>query len=266
MARTISWLVACVLQAACSTGTDPQLTPLVNGAQSTPPPNVSVVQSPSQAQAVNWCAEARASLTDRDGKPVSCVEVEKRCIKMNNYWCQKHGSTPWRGTAASDGRNGSQDKDGHAIFESVVWSARAIAIDLRSKYLRGEVSAVQIAAFYSPWCDTLGSLGVVGGSGRTCKDGRAVPPIDFKGPWCEKPKSEPASQAMCLKGCNCPPSIADALIRGLPIGVNSDLQLFDNKGQPQPNLSIVIRNLALQEQGVYVKQSVIEAGIAHLSK
>jgi len=185
---------------------------------------------------------------------------------MNNYWCQKHGSSPWRGTAGKDGRDGNRDVDGHAVFESVEWSARAIAIDLRAKYRRGLISAVQIGAAHSPWCDTLGSKAIVNGNGRTCKDGRAVLPTDFNGPYCEQPKSTPLSKANCLTGCNCPPRIAEVLVSGLLIDINADLKLFDLAGEPLPNLALIIRNLAIQEQGVYVKQSVIEAGISRLAQ
>jgi hypothetical protein len=218
------------------------------------------------AQAENWCSEAERSLTDKDGKPIACAAVAKRCIKMNNYWCQKHGASAWRGTAGKDGKDGNGDVDGHAIFESVEWSARAIAIDLRAKYRRGLVSAVQLSAAHSPWCDTLGSKAVASGSGRTCKDGRAAPPPDFSGPLCEAPKSIPVSEANCRTGCNCPPSIAAQLVRGLSIDINADLKLFDKEGNPLPNLALVIRNLAFQEQSVYVKQSVVEAGISKLTQ
>ncbi len=220
----------------------------------------------SEIEANNWCSEAKRSLTDKNGKELSCSLVAKRCIRMNNYWCQKHGSSPWRGTANADGKDGSHDEDGHAIFESVEWSARAIAIDLRSKYRRGLVSAVKIGAEYSPWCDTLGSKAVVNGSGRTCKDGRASPPVGFSGPYCLRPEKESISKADCIVGCNCPPSIAETLVRGLSVDINSDLKLFDVAGKPLPNLAIVIRNLALQEQGVYVRKDVIEAGISRLAQ
>lgn len=225
----------------------------------------SAVLAQSNIQAENWCNEAKRSLSDKNGKELSCSLVAKRCIKMNNYWCQKHGSSPWRGTAKADGKDGNRDEDGHAIFESVEWSARAIAIDLRSKYRRGLVSAVQIGGEYSPWCDTLGSKAVVSGSGRTCKDGRASPPADFPGPYCIRPKKESISKADCIVGCNCPPSIAETLVRGLSVDINSNLMLFDPTGKPLQNLAVVIRNLALQEQGVYVGKDVIEAGISLLT-
>ncbi len=219
----------------------------------------------SSAEATNWCQEAERSLTDKAGKSISCSSEAKRCVRMNNYWCQKHSSSPWKGTPKSDGKDGNSDVDGHAIFESVEWSARAIAVDLRAKYKRGLVTAVDIASAHSPWCDTLGSKAVVNGRGRTCLDGRANPPVGFSGPFCEKPKAPNPSQDECAVGCNCPPSIAKVLTGGLNLGIHDDLKLFDAAGRPQPNLVAVIRNLALQEQGIYVKSSVIKDGIAGLS-
>ena len=226
----------------------------------------SAVLAQSNIQAENWCSEVERYLTDNNNNKISCTQVDKRCVKMNNYWCQKHGSAPWRGTVKPDGNDGSRDEDGHAVFQSVEWSARAIAIDLRSKYRRKLVSAAQIGAEYSPWCDTLGSRAVVKGSGRTCKDGRASPPPDFSGHYCEKPSKKNVSKADCIVGCNCPPSIAETLVRGLSIDINSDLKLFDPSGKPLPNLAVVIKNLALQEQGIFVKQEVIEKGISLLTQ
>jgi hypothetical protein len=223
-------------------------------------------ESQPTTEAPNWCAQAEASLTDREGKDIKCGSVNKRCVRINNYWCQKHGSSPWRGTPGVDGANGNRDADGHAIFGSVEWSVRAVAIDIRAKYRRGLISAVQIASQYSPWCDTLGSKAVVMESGRTCKDGRAAPPPSFSGRLCEVPKATNPTAADCKKGCNCPPEIAATLVMGLEVDVNADLKLFDSNGKPLPNLVRLLRNLALQEQGIYVKQSVVEAGISKLSQ
>lgn len=215
-------------------------------------------------EASNWCSQAEANLTNKDGEPLSCKKAAKRCVKMNNYWCQKHSNSPWRGTTKAEGGDGNRDTDGHAIFDSVEWSARAIAIDLRAKYRRGLLSAVDIGSTYSPWCDTLGSRAVVNGHGRTCKDGRAKPPAYFTGPFCAAPALSNPSKNDCKSGCNCPPSIATTLVRDLGIGINEDLKLFDSNGRPLPNLNIVIRNLAIQEQGIFVRPEIISAGIKKL--
>jgi hypothetical protein len=76
----------------------------------------------------------------------------------------------------------------------------------------------------------------------------------------------PVSRANCVTGCNCPPSIAEVLVRDLQIDINTDLKLFDAAGKPLPNPIVVIRNLALQEQGAYVKKEVIEAGVGRLEQ
>lgn len=220
----------------------------------------------TEFEARNWCSEARLALTNKDGSAISCATVSKRCVRMNNYWCQKHGGDAWKGTPKADGKDGRQDTEGHAVFASPKWSARAIAIDLRSKYRKGLVTAADIAAVYSPWCDTLGSKAVVQGHGRTCADGRAKPPVGFTGPLCKKPNAGNVSTAHCAAGCNCPPEVANALVQGLDIGINDDLLLFDQAGVPGPRLARVLQNLAVQEQGIYVKPSAIEAGLALLAK
>lgn len=219
-----------------------------------------------QVEALNWCEQANTSLRNKEGGTINCQDVNKRCVRMNNYWCQKHGSSPWQGTPDASGRDGNRDVDGHAIFSSVDWSARAIAVDIRAKYRRGLTSAVQIAAQYSPWCDTLGSKAVLSGSGRSCKDGRALPPASFAGPLCEAPKTTKPSSKDCRTGCNCPPAVAKMLVKGLNVDVNADLQLFDTEGRPLPNLNQFLKNLALQEQGIYVESSVIESGVNKLAK
>lgn len=219
-----------------------------------------------ETEAPNWCQEAERSLTDRQGNAITCNAIGKRCVRMNNYWCQKHSASPWRGTPKSDGKDGNRDSNGHAVFESVEWSARAIGVDLRAKYKRGLVSAVSIAAAHSPWCDTLGSKAIKDGHGRTCKDGGEKPPAGFSGPYCQEPKTAKPTVSECAKGCNCPPEIAEVLIKGLDTDINADLKLFDAAGNPQAPLLKVIQNLAIQEQGIYVKQKVIEDGLARMPK
>lgn len=229
------------------------------------------------AEAPNWCEEVkRSSLLDKTGNPLKCQTVQAnkkpyRCVIMNNFWCQKHTSksNPWKGTPRPDGSEGFQDDGGHAIFKSVDWSVRAMSIDLRSKYKRGNVSANEIAEMHSPWCDTLGSVPVhEKGIGRTCDDGRAKPPSGFSGPLCKRPSSKNPKRSDCQDGCNCPPEIAEKLIRGLDIGisVNDDLKLFDSNGDPLPNLVVVLKNLAFQEQGIGVSSAAIERGIKLLPK
>lgn len=214
----------------------------------------------------NWCKQAESNLTAKDGTPISCASIKKRCVKMNNYWCQKHDSNPWEGTPDHEGKDGNRDAANHAIFQSVEWSVRAISIDIRTKYMKGFKTAVQIADHYSPWCDTLGSFAVSKeGSGRTCKDKGASLPVSFSGPLCKAPSKHNPTISDCVPGCNCPPEIAATLVKGLTTGINDDLKLFNNKGKPQPNLNVILRNLAIQEQGIYIRPSVIERGINKLS-
>ena len=48
--------------------------------------------------------------------------------------------------------------------------------------------------------------------------------------------------------------------------MNADLLLFDKAGKPQVNLTRLLQNLAMQEQGIYVQKGVVEAGIEKLSQ
>lgn len=219
------------------------------------------------ARAENWCAEAQKNLLAPGGVAVTCVQVEKkRCVLMNNYWCQKHTpGSPWRGTPKPGGGDGLADLDGHAIFENGDWSARAIAIDLRSKYVKRKLlTAVAIASAHSPWCDTLGSKAIVNGHGRTCNDGRAKPPASFKGPWCVAPTNPAPTTADCKPGCNCPPEIASKLVQNSGKGINDDLGLFDDKGVATSALNGVMGNLAVQEMGYRPNDAVIQRGIDKL--
>jgi hypothetical protein len=236
-----------------------------------------VSPAPSLAEqkiaAANWCEEAKRYLTHKNGTPIDCnARSGLRCVMMNNYWCLKNKpNNPWKGTNDGfGGQDGRQDAAGHALFSSAEWAARAIAIDLKSKYMRGKKSAYDIAEEYSPWCDTLGSVPVreVGGIkfGRTCGDRGKKPPADFSGSLCRPPTSSRGNSDDCLPGCNCPPRVARTLVTDLPVGIDDDLKLFDSAGNPLPNLAVFIRNLAFQENSVRVRKEVIEAGIAKLQR
>jgi hypothetical protein len=215
--------------------------------------------------AANWCQEAERNLSDRSGGSVKCGSVEYRCVLLNNYWCIKNDSKrPWKGTTGSDGNDGNRDRDGHAVFISAEWAARAIAFDLRSKYMRGFVSAYAIEWEYAPWCDTVGSHDVVSGHGRTCPDYGAKPPAGFRGPFCLDPEKANAGVEDCRAGCNCPPRAAKSLVDGLGLGIYEDLKLFDARGRPQANLVKVVKNIAKKEQSIYVNDALIEKGISML--
>jgi hypothetical protein len=85
------------------------------------------------------------------------------------------------------------------------------------------------------------------------------PPISFTGPKCPV---APKQINQCLAQCNCPPRIARQLTSGVGVGIDDDLGLFDANGEPTPKLSLVIKNLALQEVGMTVSDNLIQDGIA----
>lgn len=214
----------------------------------------------------NWREQAVSFLTWR-GTPLSLdadgsfeqTEKSSLCVRLNNYGCVKQGSDPWNG---SDGR---RDDKGHAAFDDPAFSIRAVVRDYCAKHRRGLRSASEIAAAYSPWCDTLGSVAVRGGWARSCNDDPR-PPADFSGPVCKKPEGEP-SAAQCAS-CNCPSRIAVRWLEGLPsadapIGPADDLKLFDAQGQPDSDvLSVVLKNkIRIELGGFEPTAEIIERGI-----
>lgn len=210
-----------------------------------------------KAQAAGWCAFSNQHLT-KGGKTVKCEQLASpRCIMMNNYWClAQNARNPWNGTPTLKGGNGNSDGH-HAIFSDPKWAARAIAIDLRSKYKAGFKTAWQIADRYSPACDTLGTVGVLQGVGRSCSTG-PQPPAYFKGPKCP---AAPKTQSQCVAQCNCPPKIAKQIAEGTGMGVNSDLRLFDATGAPTVRLPLVIQNLGRQEIGMTISPDLVKMGV-----
>jgi len=218
------------------------------------------------SEAANWRDQALQSLTWR-GTPLSLnteggfeqTERISLCVRFNNYGCVKQGSSPW------DGSDGRRDDKGHAVFKDPAYSVRAVVRDYCSKHRRGLRSAADIAAAYSPWCDTLGSVAVKDQWARSCSDDPR-PPADFAGPVCQKPEGEP-SDAQC-GSCNCPSRIASQWLNGLVIDdaqirPADDLKLFDAQGQPnEAVLSIVLKNKMLIELGGFQPTTaVVERGI-----
>lgn len=213
-----------------------------------------------KTEAENWVAKAVVSL-QVDGRSISKEELEShrylRCIRMNNYFClmQSSESDPWKGSVG-------WDSAGHAVFSDPKWSVRAIVRDYCSKHRRGLDTALEVAERYSPWCDTLGTVGVRGGWGRTCATG-PKPPENFDGPLCEKPDNGKPLPGQC-GSCNCPSSIAMAMVRGTDLSVDNPLGLFDDDGAiVVPRMKEHLSNLAAQEiGGLRPTDSVLEAGIA----
>lgn len=226
----------------------------------------SSVHAASVTEAPNWCAEAKHNLTDGTGKPVQCEVITMHCVKLNNYWCQKQEpGDAWKGARKVGTTLPMEDDRHHAVFESANWSARAIAIDLRSKYLKRKLkTAYDIAQAYSPWCDTKGSIAINSGHGRSCGD-KPKPGADFHGPFCRAPAVSAPSKSYCESGCNCPPEVAEMMVKGLNVGISDDLKLFDQDGTPSQSLAVVIKNLARQEHGLNVSDELIKRGIGLLA-
>jgi hypothetical protein len=216
------------------------------------------------AQADNWLKQAAESLLYK-GEPLTLNgqggfnETAKKplCVRLNNYGCVKQGRDPWNGSS------GKRDSKGHAVFDDPAYSVRAVVRDYCSKHRRGVRSAVALANAYSPWCDTLGSLPVYKGWGRSCGD-PPLPPANFDGPFCQDPNGEP-SQEQCA-ACNCPSNIAKHWLKGLT-GIDdpyANLELFDDQGVANPEtLATLLRNKMRIELGGFVPtDEVLNNGIS----
>ena len=156
------------------------------------------------------------------------------CVRLNNYGCVKQGESPWNGS------RGRRDSKGHAIFDDPTYSVRAVVRDYCSKHKRGVRKALDLADAYSPWCDTLGSVAVYKGWGRSCSDS-PQPPAGFSGPLCRMPNGNP-TESQC-RSCNCPDRLAKQWLKGLerngrPLEPSDDLLLFDSDGTPDESSSV----------------------------
>lgn len=209
-------------------------------------------------QGPDWKEFGRSFLTFQgndvtfDAADLDRHRARLRCVKMNNYGCVM--GADWNGGVGNDGA-------GHRVFEHPKWSIRAITRDYCSKHKRNLRSAMQIAEAYSPWCDTLGTVKIRNGWGRTCSGGPR-PPASFPGPFCKKPPNGQPSPAQC-SGCNCPDGVARAMVRGTDLGVNDDLELFGSDGAPDAErLAKVIGNKIERETGFGVKAALLNDGIS----
>ncbi|WP_372423154.1 hypothetical protein [Salinarimonas chemoclinalis] len=178
-----------------------------------------------------------------------------RCVRMNNYGCimQPSGDT-WNGSIG-------RDSVGHAVFSSPEWSIRAVVRDYCSKHARGVRSALALSEAYSPWCDTLGTVGVRGNWGRSCRTGPQPPP-DFGGPLCSRPADGEPAPGQCAS-CNCPSRVAERLVAGLGMSVTEPLGLFAEDGTPDADrLKSVLRNKMRVELGGFMPtDAVLDQGI-----
>lgn len=212
-------------------------------------------------EAPDWQTWALANLT-KNGEALTEAQLNDhkflRCIKMNNYFCLMHSSpgNPWRGSVGRDGA-------GHAVFSDPKWSVRGIVRDQCSKHRRNLDTAIEIAETFSPWCDTLGTVGVRTGWGRTCQDDGPTPPEGFSGNLCTKPAGNVPAAGQC-QSCNCPSSIANAMVRNTGIAITDDLELFaDNGSVNLGRMKTFLSNLSAQEiGGLRPSDAVLEAGIA----
>lgn len=218
-------------------------------------------------EAENWESQAVQSLTYK-GKPLTLRdnggfrETRKKplCVRLNNYGCVKQGYDPWNGSG------GRRDTKGHAVFNDPSFSIRAIVRDYCSKHKRGIRTAVELASVYSPWCDTLGSLPVYKGWGRSCSDS-PKPPSGFSGPLCKEPKGEP-TEAQC-RSCNCPDQLATMWLYGFDRDGNApspytDLKLFDANGKPDEASfsTLLINKIRIETGGFEPIDSVLKRGIS----
>lgn len=216
------------------------------------------------SEADDWLNQAAVSLLYK-GEPLTLNgeggfnETFKvpLCVRLNNYGCVKQGGDPWNGSG------GKRDSKGHAVFSEPAYSVRAVVRDYCSKHRRGLRSAVALANAYSPWCDTLGSLPVYKGWGRSCGD-TPLPPSSFDGPLCQNPDGEPSPEQCAA--CNCPTKIAKHWLKGIDDVSDpySNLGLFDDQGNPnQETLAILLRNKMQIELGGFVPtEAVLNKGIS----
>jgi hypothetical protein len=214
-------------------------------------------------EATNWEKQAIRSLTFKGERLTlnemgGFIETEKKplCVRLNNYGCVKQGNEPW------DGSDGRRDSKGHAVFNDPTYSVRAVVRDYCTKHKSGIRSAVELANAYSPWCDTLGSIAVYKGWGRSCSDS-PQPPSGFVGPICKRPDGEP-TEKQCAS-CNCPNRLAKQWLIGLEQDGNTPkLMLFDSNGKPNVvALTILLKNkIRIELGGFEPTDAVLERGIS----
>ncbi|WP_157739028.1 hypothetical protein [Labrenzia sp. VG12] len=202
-----------------------------------------------------------------------------RCVKMNNYGClwQRTGDERyprnWSGTPGPSGENGAHDGagtgNGHAVFEHPKWSIIAAYQWFERNTMGGKknLTVLELAEIYAPWCDTIGSAGTKVGYtygeewGRTCQGGRK-PPVEFNGPLCQKPALAAKPSREQCDSCNCPNKIAKYWLTGInelrdnkdlaKVGINDQLVLFDEKGYPSEVFKLLIKWKVGLETAVYM--------------
>jgi hypothetical protein len=171
-------------------------------------------QAQITSEAPRWCDFAKENLTQGNGAPFVCHVESQRCIRLNNYSCNKNFSaTPYEGQIkTADGRPVT-DIDHHVVYTDPKYSLSTTIALLRRYYSDlGHTTALSIAETWAPWCDTNGSKLYHLGWGRTCHDGVGAAPASFAGPRCRKP-----TNGLPLRGqwgpCNCPNEIAEFYVK-----------------------------------------------------
>lgn len=191
-----------------------------------------------------WRDTAAAHLVQANGDAVTARTIRSnprslRCARLNNYFCIKN--VGWNG-------NIGEDRGGHTAFRDPVYSARAAARDLRRKYERGNLSALQISSAYAPWTDTIGS--------RSLREGEVR---------CTIPE-DPADISHCSAQphCNCPPAYAQIMVAGTGKSITDDLKLIDPETERlAPVLAKILYNMSGHEVGfAHASPALIRRGIA----
>ncbi len=234
---------------------------------------ISVARADDPRQEMNevdgWRQSALQSLDSASG-PVTEAVLDAhrylRCIKLNNYTCirlAKSAGFNWCGQIGLDYGQ-------HVAFKAPEYSIRSQLRDYLSKAKRGVVTARQISVVNQPWCDTLGSVAVRLGWGRSCDDDGAKPPADFDGKLCKRPADGKPSREQC-RSCNCPDEAGSAsMVSGItkadraPLTIDDDLKLFTadwniNKERAKD----VLRNVTRKEiGGLFANDDVFERAFA----
>lgn len=208
-------------------------------------------------EGANWRQHAHTYLlVFRERRPFSAAKDSSRCVRMNNYGCLWQRRVPWEGTPGPKGLSGAHDgaggaKRGHAIFDHPKWSIVASMKWFETKHRQSpNLSATDLASYYAPWCDTIGSRATKfdrsGQSwGRSCSDAPR-PAASFKGSMCRRPANGQPSKAQC-QACNCPNSIATYWLADTDLDPSQPLKLFDEQGLPNSTLrSLITQKIALE--------------------
>lgn len=181
-----------------------------------------VIFDTSKYEVSNWREQASKSLEIDSAK--LDVLGEKRCVKLNNYWCLKDMN--WNGSLG-------RDSDRHAAFQEAELGARAAARNLRTAYfLRGRKTAFEVMSTYAPPTDCIGS------NAARLKDGT------------------------CKNGYNPTLKYATTIAGKINKGPHDDMELFDRSTKmANGSLAAILQAIAKFETGISVKSELVLKGI-----